>query len=244
MNDADKGCPRCSDYDKVKQELESNKSQREKETKDALKQCKDSKARLQKKLLTLGAIAVVAGTLLGKDFVDTIASYIKSFNDVKDNATKLISSADAPVVEVAKNEEKPEETKEEEKDESPPKRDWSTALGLSPLLPVRDFPTDMSAGMSFAEIIAMTSLANTSSQNIFTPTYDEMPLLVSAQRIDDLTAFSQTMDMQIPYETYEDMGMYQTMQTPYETPAIVPSPSTLSLLLLGNALSSNRSRRP
>lgn len=244
MNDADKGCPRCSDYDKVKQELENNKSQREKETRDALKQCKDSKARLQKRLLTLGAIAVVAGTLLGKDFVDTIASYIKSFNDVKDNATKLISSADAPVVEVAKNEEKPEETKEEEKDESLPERDWFTALGLSPLIPSRDFPVDMSAGMSFAEILAMTSLANTSSQNIFTPTYDEMPLLVSAQRIDDLTAFTQTMDMQMPYETYEDMGMYQTMQTPYETPAIVPSPSTLSLLLLGNVLSSNRSRRP
>jgi hypothetical protein len=89
----------------------------------------------------------------------------------------------------------------------------------------------------------MTSLANT-SQNIFTPTYDEMPLRVSAQTIDDLTAFTQTMDMQMPYETYEDMGMYQTMQMPYETPAIVPSPSTLSLLLLGNALSSNRSRRP
>ena len=57
MNEETKDCPRCSDYDKVKQELENNKSQREKETKDALKHCKDSKARLQKKLLTLGAIA-------------------------------------------------------------------------------------------------------------------------------------------------------------------------------------------
>ena len=38
MNDETKGCPRCSDYDKVKQELENNKSNREKETRDALKQ--------------------------------------------------------------------------------------------------------------------------------------------------------------------------------------------------------------
>lgn len=236
MNEETKDCPRCSDYDKVKQELENNKSQREKETKDALKHCKDSKARLQKKLLTLGAIAVVAGTLLGKDFVDTIADYIKSFNDVKDNATKLLSSTDAPVVvEVAKNEEKPEETKEERKDESLPERDWSTALGLTPApYSTRDF----SAGMQLNELITMTTLSSP-LENVFQPTYDDMPFSMTASMMYDLTAFNQTMDFSIPFESYEDMGMYRTMQAP----AIIPGPSTLSLLLLGNVLSSNRSRR-
>ena len=240
MNDETKGCPRCSDYDKVKQELENNKSNREKETRDALKQCKQSKAKLQKKLLTLGAIAVVAGTILGKDFVDTIANYIKSFNDVKDNATKLISSADAPVGEVARNEEKPKETEEKKEDESISDNDWYPSLGLVPAMPIRNFSTNLPSTMSMSDVLTLTALASTPNDT-FTMTYDDMPVLMSAERINELTAFSQTFDPEVPFEFYGDLGIYRTMQAP-EAPAIVPSPSTLTLLLLGNALSNSRSR--
>ena len=90
------GCPRCQDYDKVKDELESNKRKSQEEQKSALKKCEDSKAQLQKKLLTVGAAAVIAGTVLGKEFVDKIASYIESFNKVKDGAAQLVSQADPP----------------------------------------------------------------------------------------------------------------------------------------------------
>tara|TARA_R110001583_G_scaffold31062_3_gene106747 strand:+ start:8989 stop:9705 length:717 start_codon:yes stop_codon:yes gene_type:complete len=237
MNDETKGCPRCSDYDKVKQELENNKSNREKETRDALKQCKQSKVKLQKKLLTFGAIAVVAGTILGKDFIDTIANYIKSFNDVKNNATKLISSTDAPVIEVVRNEEKPEEKKE---NESISDNDWYPSLGLVPAMPIRNFSTNLPSTMSISDVLTLTTIASTPNDT-FTMTYDDMPVFMSAERINELTAFSQTFDPEVQFEFYGDLEIYRTMQAP-EAPAIVPSPSTLTLLLLGNALSNSRSR--
>jgi hypothetical protein len=90
------GCPRCDDYDKIKDELESKKRHSQDEQKNALKRCEQGKAKLQKKLLTIGAIAIVAGTILGKDFVDMVADYINSFNDVKNAASKLVGMADTP----------------------------------------------------------------------------------------------------------------------------------------------------
>ena len=50
-NDTNEGCPRCRDYEKVKDELESNKRKAQDDQKSALKSCEDSKAKLQKKLL-------------------------------------------------------------------------------------------------------------------------------------------------------------------------------------------------
>tara|TARA_R110000824_G_scaffold164452_2_gene340700 strand:- start:143 stop:853 length:711 start_codon:yes stop_codon:yes gene_type:complete len=93
-SDTTEGCDRCSDYDKVKDELEGNKRKSQDEQKNALKKCETSKTKLQKKLLTVGAAAVVAGTILGKDFVDKVAQYIESFNSVKNSASKLIGKAD------------------------------------------------------------------------------------------------------------------------------------------------------
>ena len=77
-NESLEGCPRCGDYDKIKDELESNKKKVQEEQKSALKRCEDSKKQLQKKLLTIGVIAIVAGTILGKEFVDKIADYIEN----------------------------------------------------------------------------------------------------------------------------------------------------------------------
>ena len=103
------GCPRCDDYDKIKDELESNKRKSQEEQKNALKRCEDSKKQLQKKLLTIGAIAIIAGTILGKEFVDKIAEYIDSFNKVKDTANQLISKADTPTPPSVDSEPEPEE---------------------------------------------------------------------------------------------------------------------------------------
>tara|TARA_Y100001937_G_scaffold123972_1_gene187865 strand:+ start:1335 stop:2078 length:744 start_codon:yes stop_codon:yes gene_type:complete len=132
------GCPRCQDYDKVKDELESNKRKSQEEQKSALKKCEDSKAQLQKKLLTVGAAAVIAGTVLGKEFVDKIASYIESFNKVKDGAAQLVSQADPPAdvgLDAPQETDEPnEEEKEDEKEDAPRSRLSSEYFASADLL--------------------------------------------------------------------------------------------------------------
>ena len=99
--ESSEGCPRCDDYDEVVEELKKEKENKDREVKSQLQKCeerhkkKDTKIKgMEKKILTMTIIAVVAGTILGKDFIDEIASYFKSFNDVKDSASKLIGSTD------------------------------------------------------------------------------------------------------------------------------------------------------
>ena len=93
-------CPRCDDYDDVVEELKKEKDSREQRAKSELQKCeerhkkKDTKIKgLEKKILTMTIAAVVGGTIVGKEFVDEITSYIKSFNSVKDSASKLISTS-------------------------------------------------------------------------------------------------------------------------------------------------------
>ncbi len=116
MNNEENGCPRCSDYDQLKDELEHNKKNADREVKDSLKQCKTEKKKIQKQLLTVGACAVIGATILGKEFVDKIAEYIESFNSVKNAATDIIGQADSstPPVE-QKDTQKEEDDKEEPK---------------------------------------------------------------------------------------------------------------------------------
>jgi hypothetical protein len=79
---SDPGCPRCRDYEDLKRELENQKERlKEKQNKDLLS-CEKEKKALQKKVLQFGAAAVIGGTILGKEFVDTVASYIESFGNV------------------------------------------------------------------------------------------------------------------------------------------------------------------
>ena len=121
------GCPRCQDYDKVKDELDSSKRRAQDDQKSALKKCEDSRTHLQKKLLTVGAAAVVGGTILGKDFVDKIAEYIESFNQVKDGASKLIGQADPPPLpDLAQNE---DATDKEEKEEDTEEKEYTYRPG-------------------------------------------------------------------------------------------------------------------
>ena len=94
-------CPRCDDYDEVTEELKKEKENRERGAKDELRKCEDTnKSRnkkikgLEKKILTITIIAVVAGTVLGKEVLDKIASYLESFNSIKSAATKLTTSID------------------------------------------------------------------------------------------------------------------------------------------------------
>ena len=110
MNNEERGCPRCSDYDQLKEELENNKKNADREAKDSLKECQSEKKRLNSKLLKLGAVAIVAGTILGKEFVDKVTSYFDTFNDVKETTTKMLSKAETSTPSPV--DEKPEPNKE------------------------------------------------------------------------------------------------------------------------------------
>ena len=111
------GCPRCKDYESIKEQLENEKSQRNKDVKDKLKVCEDRSSVLQKKLMMTGAAAVIGGTILGKDFVDKIAEYINSFNSVKNAASGLIGAAPpVSVPPVIAQIDPPKEEKEEKED--------------------------------------------------------------------------------------------------------------------------------
>ena len=125
-NQYTEGCPRCDDYDEVVEELKNEKEHRDRESKDALRKCeenhkkKDAKIQgLQKKILTITVIAVVGGTIVGKEFVDKIAAYIESFNSVKNAASGLVSTKNigensSEKSEKSSQEESPNESEEKE----------------------------------------------------------------------------------------------------------------------------------
>ena len=72
MTQEESRCPRCSDYDKVKEELENNRETPTKKSR-LLKNCDHN----EKNWLLLTADGtIIAGTILGKEFVDTVINYI------------------------------------------------------------------------------------------------------------------------------------------------------------------------
>ena len=223
-NESLEGCPRCGDYDKIKDELESNKKKVQEEQKSALKRCEDSKKQLQKKLLTIGAAAIVAGTILGKDFVDKIADYIDSFNDVKSGASKLVGQADTPAPpQVAKEEEKQEEEIDDAFVLVPAPRTIDTDIWPAGLLSMDDYNTDyLTSGfgsMSTIDLLTASTLGNTIPLPL--PFTEELQLPPSSLDIWELTS------MMIPLE--EELQFFLPFDyddTPqplsFNQPAVVP----------------------
>jgi len=127
------GCLRCRDYEQVKSELENLKEKTETQQKSALRDCEQNREILQKKLLKVGAVAVVAGTVLGKEFVEKIASYIETFNKVAD----VVSMNPSPPVMIAQtdtgNDDQNKPTEEDEKDEEKDDKTTETAFDIPDL---------------------------------------------------------------------------------------------------------------
>ena len=86
-------CPYCSDYESIKEELRETKRNAEKEVKNSLEKCEHERRKIKKQLMSIGIVVVVAGTLLGKEFVDKVSEYLDSFNSVKDAGSDLISES-------------------------------------------------------------------------------------------------------------------------------------------------------
>ena len=239
------GCPRCDDYDKIKDELEGTKRKSQDEQKNALKRCEEGKANLQKKLLTVGAIAVVAGTILGKDFVDMVADYIKSFNDVKNAASNLVGMADTPIVtpETNTNEETQDDT--EDTQESTPSRVDNTYWAGIP-----DMDLYGSASSSLPYAVLMNDFESPSLMDMIT---SEMYTADLAYTQDMTGSLSEIMDLtmfgSMPFFEPLDLSPWDFPSEPFgmmtEPPAaIVPeSHAWIPLMGLSGILFSKRRRK-
>ena len=143
INDTE-GCTRCRDYDQIKSDLEVERAKTRDHQRTALSDCEATRTNLQRKLTRVGIAAVVGGTVMGKEFVDKIATYIESFNQVVNVAPNLVGSnvpspggrvgggnSSSGVPNSKKGDEEKEE-KEEEKKADTPKRPFSPYTNKNP----------------------------------------------------------------------------------------------------------------
>ena len=227
MDEKDSGCPRCSDYDKLKEELDHNKKNADREVKDSLKKCETDKKKIQKQLLTMGAVAIVAGTILGKDFVDKVTEWIESFNSAKNAATNLIGSADTspptppPPADDA-DEKKPEKKPTPKKT---PRRYAGVPTGM-PSLPLGGFSSPVSP---YEEIFRDDTL---DMMSMFTPEQNEFDSLALDLQMFSAVPFELDMSFDFPYTTIQDEPVYYT----------VPGPGVLATLGIGLFMTRKRRR--
>lgn len=240
------GCPRCDDYDKIKDELESNKRRSQDEQKNALKRCEDGKAKLQKKLLTIGAIAIVAGTILGKDFVDMVTDYINSFNNAKNAASKLVGMADTPptIPETNTTEETQDDT-EDTPETTPSRVDdtiyWAGVPDMNLFGSSNSIPYAMLMGDFEPSLIDMMTYEMLTDDLAFS-TQD---ISANLSEVLDLTMLGSSMSFFEPLDLSPWDFPNESYGMMYETPsAIVPETGAWIPLMGVPILLSKRRRRP
>ncbi len=244
------GCTRCSDYDKVKDDLENLKEKSKQEQREALKSCEQGRELLQKKLLKVGAVAVIGGTILGKEFVEKIASYIESFNKVADVISYNTPTFTAPVSspsdgeQVAQNDEndKEDDKKDDKKEDNDKEQLASTFFPPSSLgLPSSSIPFDYlgyGEPPSLMDMVLTDAIANLNpAQTEFTTTQDISDMLqMFALPNEYFTLDYPAFDMFDPY--YDDFGVNDTQQA-----MIVPDAGTGVPLIFAGVMVSMRRRR-
>ena len=221
MSDPTEGCSRCRDYDDLKSELEDQKRESVEKQEDALKNCEASKKHLQKRLLQCGVAAVVAGTILGKEFVDKVASFIESFNKVVDvSPGEILSDATTEVTEQS-----PEEPPKKEEKKNPPKK--SVPLSM-PVLAGYGRPTgyEIFLGDPYEDTSYLTEA--------FLPEVEVDPLVFSSQLLMDFQL------MTPPVLAFNEWETIPFRETP--TTMVVPSPGPLALLLTSFCIARRRRR--
>ena len=235
MLENDNGCNRCRDYDKVREELENNKRKSTDDQKNALKKCEESKSQLQKKLLAVGAIAIIGGTILGKDLVDKIAEYIESFNKVKNAATGLVGMS-TPIVNTPvdkNNNDDVNEPEEESETESSPSVPYTSGYAMDSLI---------TNPFSYGDLGLMDVISMNDSVSPL-----QMLLEVNQEPIPGMNLSSMLMD----FTTFGDNELILYMPEMKETPSFleassmvtVPSTHTLSVFMMLPAMRGRRRRR-
>ena len=239
-NESSKGCPRCDDYDKIKDELEQTKRRSQEDQKSALKRCEDSKSQLQKKLLTVGAAAVVGATIVGKDFVDTIYEYLNSFNKVKNAASGLVSMADTPA-DVPTTEIKEEQKEEPTEDKRDPVDTTPRLAKAFPVIPLTDWSLDVPYLMGDPYRSPLEDILfaeNTSATASFLDGTEDLSMLMDAFQID------QALSWDVPPLLFPDLPVYYDMGLPVQNAAIVPeSGAWISLMMIPMVWHPRRRRR-
>ena len=247
MNEQDsssRGCLRCDDYDDIKSELEDLKDQSKEERQGELEQCRESKELLQKKLLKIGIAAVIGGTILGKEFVDKVASYIESFNNVSSVTDNLIGSA---VGDPAGDPDIPQDN-DEDQDEKNDKPD----MGKQPATRVASSSSAVTIPFSpYSNRHPYPLLWQKSEEGLLSEVmtfqglpYDTPPLADNTilqlmndfQMADDMFMFNGN-----PYD-YSNEYM-AAGYVPSAESMIVPAPGAIGVLLVGSLFGKRRRRR-
>lgn len=251
------GCPRCDDYDEVVEELKKEKEHRDRESKEALRKCeekhkkKDAKIQgLQKKILTMTIIAVVAGTIVGKEFVDKIASYIESFNSVKNAASGLVSASPMQgngdeKSEKGSEEESPKNSEDTEtliaKDEQKDDLWWDSGISSLSLIDMTPNYPASSFMLPYEDASLVGLITNTMLQQpmLLDDMMEQYTPSLSEQLMDFTTFGSEMNSFNIPLYDFDDATSFYSAPAP---PAVPESASWVGLLGILPVVSRRRRR--
>ena len=244
------GCPRCRDYDEIKSDLQVERAKTRDHQRTALSDCEATKTNLQRKLTRVGIAAVVGGTVMGKEFVDKIATYIESFNQVVNVAPNLVGSNITSVGGVAggssssgggsgqKDSEKEKEEEEEEDDEKKEDKDEKKELPKRPFSPYNNRnPYPIFAAMEPEPVEPLEQTLNDILSGENDQILNELSFGFSgfSDVNRDLFSNQMAMDYRIPYiPNYNGIPTRQSSN--------IPAPASLAVFLLPLLLRNRRRR--
>ena len=234
-NNDTQGCPRCRDYDEIKNDLERQRERAQDNQRTALSDCEATRTNLQRKLTRVGVAAVIGGTVMGKEFVDKVVSYIESFNQVTNVVPGLVGSAiptpgsaggptssqgGSSKPQKKKDEEKDEDEKEDKKSD-PDKPPFSPYSNVNPFPILADMGGDLSSPLESVLNDAFETPESIFDQNLASLT-DPMIDFPIIPRSNDFV-----MDFRIADPIEPNYFASMSRQS-----SVIPAPPTLALLLL------------
>lgn len=232
------GCSRCRDYDEIKNDLEKQKEKIQDSQKTALSECEEKRTNLQRKLTRVGVAAVIGGTILGKEFVDNVVSYIESFNKVAEVVPGLVGSVtpssggaggSMPGQSTSSKSQKKEE-EEDTKKSNPDKIPFSPYSNVNPypIFADKDAVSDSLESILRGDVYTPESILDMNLASLVDPMID-FPIIPTSNEF--------VMDFKLldPIEPSYFVAMSSQ-------PSIVPGPPTLALLLLPLLFKGRRKR--
>tara|TARA_B100001094_G_scaffold277998_1_gene287182 strand:- start:1100 stop:1846 length:747 start_codon:yes stop_codon:yes gene_type:complete len=236
-NQFSEGCSRCSDYDKLKDDLDNLNEKSKNEQREALKSCEQGREVLQKKLLKVGAIAVIGGTVVGKELIDTVAEYIESFNKVTDmisyNTPTITAPVSSPGEQVAQN-----DADDKEDDKKDDKKDKGNKPFVPPFLGPDPYDTfaytgSVLGGESYMDPIVESFLTNEMmSLSVLPDQFDMASLIQDFALADSLNTidYPWTNAFELPND-FGTMGAFQQATIVPDVGATIPLLFSLPLLV-------------
>jgi len=225
MSEDRNSCPRCADYDRVVEEVENLKRERTKEVKSLLDDCEQNRSQLQKKVTTMTVVAAITGAVLGKEFVDSIADYINSFNNATGLNLPTTIGMSTPATTTQPEQDKQDDEKDEEKVDDKQAWEIPSLAGLStvpfdldPYFP--DVLSVLDEDISYDPQQPSSILARVGMGMVSENIYDEMLYT------DFIQSFPPSL-IEFSFDSvYPDQFMIE------DDPVVIPAPSALAFLLM------------